>query len=171
MSFLWQILIIQQTVYSSDRTASDFIRSTVHDKTRQFKVHRLATAYHTANVSVSHVEKRSQNGRSENVKLHRHTNSASRLIGTLRFTRLTLIRSLNGAFDTMQMMRALQWRRQDFVTGGKWGMGLYGVWSTKSPSPGCIVCVSTWLFARRPCNVFVVWYEEVLWQWKHTHIT
>ena len=38
-------------------------------------------------------------------------------------------------------------------------------------SPGCIVCVSTWLFARRPCNVFVVWYEEVPWQWKHTHIT
>ena len=32
-----------------------------------------------------------------------------------------------------------------------------------------IVCVSTWLFARRLCNVFVVWYEEVPWQWKHTH--
>ena len=31
-----------------------------------------------------------------------------------------------------------------------------GLEYTKSPSPDCIVCVSTWLFARRPCNAFVV---------------
>ena len=44
-----------------------------------------------------------------------------------------------------------------FCNGGGVRYGsIGGLVSTKSPSPGCIVCVSTWLFARRPCNVFVV---------------
>ena len=39
------------------------------------------------------------------------------------------------------------------------------------PVPVVLSVYQRGFFARRPCNVFVVWYEEVPWQWKHTHIT
>jgi len=51
-----------------------------------------------------------------------------------------------------------QRRRQDFVTGGgevRYG-SIGGLEYEVPQSRRCIVCVSTWLFARRPCNVFVV---------------
>jgi len=39
------------------------------------------------------------------------------------------------------------------------------------PVPVVLSVYQRGFFARRPCNVLVVWYEEVPWQWKHTHIT
>ena len=38
------------------------------------------------------------------------------------------------------------------------------------PQSDCIVCVSTWLFARRPCNVFVVCDTKKFHDNESTHI-
>jgi len=51
-----------------------------------------------------------------------------------------------------------------FCNRGEVRYGSIGGLEYEVPHPGCIVCVSTWLYARRPCDVFVVRYEEVPWQ-------